>query len=628
MAFLNPAAFYLLGTIPIVIALHFLRLRRQRYVVPSMMLWRAGAEDQKANVPFQRLRNLLLPILQSLLLLLIIVSVARPALQIPGIISGKIIFIIDNSASMLSTEMGKTRLALAKQEVLKYINQVSASGGIMIMATHAPKPHIQQAFTTDKDKLRRAVQNISATHAVGELTYVFDHATRYADSPNDQIFFISDSFENLPVTSVPINKIAVGETAENIGIVQFSVERIANQYTILASIQNWTETEREIDIALELEGGTAIDEKTVTLPPKEVKSVLFSINAEGLDGRAIRLRLVDVNDDFELDNNAWAILNEIKQFRILLVSDRKQSLLTDLMNSYGKHVELQKVLTDEFHGSGDADVVIFDGEISTEQDILNDLGTEGIIFLNWQQELPFITDSSVEMVRTPVSVISEDKTHPIMQDVSFIGLQLKESVQRELPIWGDSLVETEKGSLIWLGTNVGRQFLVFEFDAFNPEISLFPITIPDVPLFMYQCLAWFEAKNVPIKSLTVQKSGIGQIFRTGEHLKIDLPTMEKPNIQVEKPDSIRIELDSEVFLETDQIGVYSVLVGDSLFERFAVNLLDATESSLSYPTTDSNTQEQVTEKEFLQPLTREIWQWAALIAVCLLLCEWWFYHRS
>ncbi len=627
MAFLNPAAFYLIGTIPIVIALHFLKLRRQRYVVPSMMLWRASAEDQKANVPFQRLRNLLLPILQSLLLLLIITSVARPALRVPGIVHGKIIFIVDNSASMLSKEMGETRLALAKQEVLKHINQVSASGGIMIMATHSRKPYIQQAFTTDKDKLRRAVQNIVPTHAVGELTSVFDHATRYVDSSHDQIFFVSDSFENLPVTSVPINRIAVGKAAENIGIVQFSAERIADQYTVLARIQNWTDTEREINIALELEGRTAIDEKTVTLPPKEVKSVLFSINAEGLEGVAINLHLLNA-DDFDLDNRVWAILNPKKQVRILLVSDRDQPLLIELLRSYRDRVELQTVFTDEFHGTGDADVVIFDRGIPSEHDFLNLPGTASIILINLREELPFMAEPVLQIVTIPVSVIKEDRTHPIMQDVSIMGLKIKESVRRELPIWADSLVQTEKGSLIWIGTNTDKQFLVFEFDAFNPEISDFLFTIPDAPIFVYQCLAWFEAANVPIKSLTLQKDKTGQIFQTGEQLKINIPTLERSTIQIKKPDSTTVELDSEVFTETDQIGVYSVFAGGSLFERFAVNLLDATESTLSPPTTESNPQEQVSEKELLQPLMQEVWQWTALFAVCLLLCEWWFYHRS
>lgn len=61
MEFLNPAAFYLLGTIPIVVALHFLKLRRRVYRVSSILLWRAAAEDRQANVPLQRLQHILLP---------------------------------------------------------------------------------------------------------------------------------------------------------------------------------------------------------------------------------------------------------------------------------------------------------------------------------------------------------------------------------------------------------------------------------------------------------------------------------------------------------------------------------------------------------------------------------------
>ena len=91
MQFLNPAAFYLLGVIPIVVALHFLKLRRHTHRVPSILLWRSTDEDQRANVPFQRLRNLLLPLLQVLFLLLVTFSVARPALRRPGFISGRAI---------------------------------------------------------------------------------------------------------------------------------------------------------------------------------------------------------------------------------------------------------------------------------------------------------------------------------------------------------------------------------------------------------------------------------------------------------------------------------------------------------------------------------------------------------
>ena len=77
---------------------------------------------------------------------------------------------------------------------------------------------------------------------------------------------------------------------------------------MLAGIQNWTNTTRDIVLRLELSGGRSIDEKTTSIAAGDVKSVLFSINADRLDGEVINLNLVDVGDDFDLDNSVWAIL--------------------------------------------------------------------------------------------------------------------------------------------------------------------------------------------------------------------------------------------------------------------------------------------------------------------------------
>ncbi len=630
MAFLNPAAFYLLGVIPIVIALHFLKLRRKRLLVSSIMLWRESAEDQKANVPFQKLRNLLLPIIQTLFLLLIVVSVARPALRVPGMVDGKIILIIDNSASMQSKEMGETRLARAQQEAKKQIKQVSASGGMMIMTTHASRPHIEQTWTTDKDKLIRAVDNIrSPTDVGGGFTSVFNHARRYVDSPQDQIIFISDSVENVPNTPADVTKIPIGEKADNIGIVTFNIERISDDFHVIAGIQNWTDTTRDIDVQLELEGGRAIDEKSVSIPAGDVKSIHFSVNADRLDGEVIGLRLVDVNDDFALDNSALGLLNAMAQFRILLVSDRNQPFLMDLLRNYGDNVELQTVTTDEFHGTADADVVIFDSALSLDRSVLNRSNTNNFVFVNWRSELLNLTDAPIEIVSSPVNVISENKTHPIMQDVSLMGMGVKASIVRKLPIWGESILETEEGTLLWLGIESGRRLLIFEFDAFNPEISPFATTIPAGPLLMYQCLSWFESNTYPIQSLTDQRQQTGQQFRTGEILNIHITTVDEPVLQVKKPDNTWVRLENSTFSETDQIGVYAVFVGGTLFERFAVNLVDADESALTPTTTESGDLDAVNDAVgHLQPFKREVWHWSVLFAVSLLLCEWWFYHRS
>ena len=631
MQFLNPTAFYLLGVIPIVVLLHFLKLRRSTRRVPSIMFWLSTDEDRRANVPFQRLRNLLLPLLQVLFLLLLVSSVARPTLRRPGFAPGKAILIVDNSASMSSQEMEATRLTLAKQEAQQYITEISASGGMMLMVTTAPDTYIWQTFTTDTAKLHDAIADITQNQAPRELRPVFDAAMRYADSTQDRIVFFSDTFENLPDTSLPVQKIGVGGKAENIGIVRFSVEMLANRYEVLIGIQNFTDTSTEFDVQLAVEN-VPLDDRTVSISPNETKSVLFSGDPRGLAGKVLSGHL-NVDDDFLLDNAAWALLSGISPLRILLVSDNQKSLLPELLKSYGEHVRVNLVDPADYHGTGDADIAIFDGGTLTGREAFGDFsevasGTP-LIFINPGIHLPLMSKdtSAVEIDKDATRVIKEDENHPLMMGVSLQGLRVSESMHRTLPLWGHSLVETEKGTLIWIGSEANTRLLIFEFDAFNPEISPFALTIPDAPQFFYQCLAWLEAGTAPIQPLLSQENGTRHAFRTGEQVRVTL-AQEGRTLQVQKPDETTVELDNPIFAQTDQIGVYTVFGDNQPLERFTVNLLSATESALPYPPPTEITDIPSDVESGLQPMTHEIWRWFALSACLLLLVEWWFYHQS
>lgn len=630
MQYLNPAAFYLLGVIPIVVALHFLKLRRHTRLVPSIMLWLATDEDRRANVPFQRLRNLLLPLLQVLFLVLLTCSIARPALRKPGFMPGKAILIVDNSASMLSTEMGETRLALAKQEAQKYIKEVSASGGMMLMTTNAPETYIQQGFTTDTAKLHRAIENIVSTHTPRNLRPVFDAATRYAESPQDKVVFISDTFENLPDISLSVHKIGVGGKADNVGIIRFSVEVVENRYEVLVGIQNFANTSREFDIRLAVEN-VSLDDRTISILPGKTRSILFSGDSSGLEGKVMSAHL-DMEDDFALDNSTSAILSAVPPLHILLISDNRNSLLPMLLVAYGDHVKLDLVDPVEYHGTVDADLIIFDGGTPTGRDALGDFSEVDsephLIFIAPGSNLPSMLDdvSAVEMVNTPTRVIKEDEGHPLMAGISLQGVLVKESGYRELPLWGDSLVETEKGALIWIGQKSNSQCLVFEFDAFNPKISDFALTIPAAPQFVYQCLAWFEAGTAPLQPLLFQESRTRHAFRTGEQVKVGL-TREGRTLHVQKPNKTIVELDDPIFTQTDQIGVYTLFADNTELERFTVNLLNAKESALPHSAVSTMPEDSTEAEVGLQPIAQEIWRWFALTACLLLLVEWWFYHR-
>ena len=634
MQFLNPAAFYLLGAIPIVVALHFLKLRRHTHLVPSIMLWHAIDEDRRANVPFQRLRNLLLPILQVLFLLLVTFSAARPALRKLGFMPGRAILIVDNSATMQSTETEETRLDLAKQAAQRHIENVSAGGGMMLMVTSATESdaYIREAFTTDTAKLRSAIDNIPKSDTPRNLRPAFDAAARYVASSQDKIFLISDSFENLPETSLPVYKIGVGNNAENIGIIHFSVEIVGDQYEVLASIQNFTDTVKEVEVELAVENA-AFDSKTVPIPSKETKPVLFEGEPEGLIDKIISVHLL-VEDDFTLDNSAAAVLSDVSRLRILLVSNNQNSLLPALLAAYGEHVDLHQVVPADYLGTGDADIAIFDGGTRSGREALARAadaapGTH-LIFINPGDNLPFIgeAEGDAKEVATPVHIIKTAETHPLMTNVSLQKVRrILKSMSRTLPLSGRSLVETEEGTLIWIAQAAGRQFLVFEFDAFNLEVSNFAMTIPDAPLFVYQSLARFESGTATLQPLVFADVQTRHAFKTGESIRIT-SIAEGAVLHIEKPDKKTVKVTDSVFTGTDQVGVYTLYADDSLIERFTVNLLNADTSALSHSAATAATDTPASIENGFQPMTQEVWRIPALIACMLLLLEWWFYHRE
>src|SRR5215217_6135125 len=101
---------------PAILALYFLKLRRQPLAVPSTYLWSRAIEDLHVNSLWQRLRQSLLLFLQLLLIALIAFTLLRPGWQGTKLLGHRIIFMIDTSASMAATDVGPSRLDHAKQQ--------------------------------------------------------------------------------------------------------------------------------------------------------------------------------------------------------------------------------------------------------------------------------------------------------------------------------------------------------------------------------------------------------------------------------------------------------------------------------------------------------------------------------
>src|SRR5437870_2304001 len=116
MRFADPVSLLWLARMAgLIVLMYILKLRRRDVVVSSTFLWRQVIRDVQANAPFQKLRKNLLLFLQLLAIALIVLALSRPFWRGKGIGGRSVVIVVDTSASMMATDVGRNRLEEAKR---------------------------------------------------------------------------------------------------------------------------------------------------------------------------------------------------------------------------------------------------------------------------------------------------------------------------------------------------------------------------------------------------------------------------------------------------------------------------------------------------------------------------------
>src|SRR6185369_3844905 len=137
----------LLGLVPpAIIALYFLKLRRQPLEVPSTYLWSRTIEDLHVNSLWQRLRQSLLLFLQLFVVGLIGLTLLRPGWSGTKLEGKRFVFLIDTSASMSATDVSPSRLDQAKRQAVELVNQMEGDSAAMVIS-FSNVAKVEQAFT-------------------------------------------------------------------------------------------------------------------------------------------------------------------------------------------------------------------------------------------------------------------------------------------------------------------------------------------------------------------------------------------------------------------------------------------------------------------------------------------------
>lgn len=673
MKFLDPTTIAVAAalTIPPLVALYFLKLKRAVRVVPSTLLWKKAIEDLRVNAPFQRLRKSLLLLLQLLVLVLAALALGKPMFQAAETHEGTLILLIDQSASMSVMEKdGATRLDLAREQAKNVVDAMSDDARAMVIA-FSDRAAVVGSFDTDKQAIKRKIDSIEQTQSTTSLTEAITLAEAYSQNliiggeapgsdvgapisaaPSASVFLFSDGriedSEQTPFRHIdPANMriTSIGERSDNVGILHMAARRNyerPNFLEVTAGVRNFGSAPVAADATLYIDGRN-VDVQTLQLPPAirpadetpsgagdadavdpGVQIVVFDQIEYG--GGGVVEVVLKVDDALPADDRAWSVIDPPRRLRVLLVSP-DFLFLENVLETL--EAELVKMSPAQYENAGENeiaaenrslfDVVIFDRH-STER-----LSQGNYFFWGAAPQIEGVTLG--DPIRNEI-LFDWDETHPILRYIAVETVDVAEWFALKLPPEAKLIIDGETTPVMAHLTRNASQYLISAFSLvvrddqgatrFNTD---WPTKL-DFVIFMQNAVQ-FLASN---QSLIGKRSVV-----PGEPLTL-LPPAGAESVNITRPDGTIDEIgiggqQSIHYGRTRQVGVYRVAPAVQGQDAFAVNLFSQVEGNIAPVETLTVGAEGARPQAASVEVNKPAWRYLLLALLVLLLLEWVVYNR-
>jgi hypothetical protein len=644
-------------TLPLLLILYFLKLRRRTMPVSSTFLWKKSVQDLQVNAPFQRLRRNLLLFLQMALLLALILALSRPVANYsPG--AGKLtVILIDRSASMSAADMpgGRTRLDEAKRQAEDLVAGMDKHGQATVIAFD-DEPEIMQTFTGDTQSLRNAIERIEPTDRSTRLAMAFQLAEAQAAfipennraNVRPEVWLYSDGraadSKNLRLNAdLKYQKIGT-DHAGNIAIVALDARRDYDSplsVQVFARLANYGTEPRTADVRLSVDGQDRSIAGVVLAPqcwddpawvaanpgkkdPNYVArdSVEFRIDMPTAGTIKVE-QLNKTNDQLAADDSATVVVPPPKALSVLLVTKAHDNpYLEKAFASMGlKNSEV--MLDDDYEDKRpkNFDVIIFDRVYPAW---LPDAGN--YMYFGCAPttgKLKVVKDGETLQTIEDCTVLDWQRDHPILRRLQLGNLYAGSMLRLDVPPDAKVLIDGLKGPMVVLDRDGRNTNLVCAFDVLQ---SNWPLKL-SFPVFIHSALQYLALGS----EMNVRPS-----YHPGDAPSIPRSTLEKLAADVK---SIRLNgpmgsrelpipsIGDFVLPPLNNVGVYTTDPPVPQFEKLAVNLLDDNESNLmpteAPPGNVGSAIATGTGKSRL-----ELWWWlVACGALPLVMIEWWVYTR-
>ena len=606
MSFLAPAAAILALTLPAIVALYFLKIRRPTRVVPALHLWPNQIRDRQANDPWQRLRPSWLLFLQLLAAAVLVAAAVQPALPAGAALARHSIVLLDASASMQATDVAPSRLDVAKRQVNAIVDQLGPQDRMTVIAI-GPVARIVASVTGDRDTLHRAVNAVTASNGAADLSAALAMAAGLVRAGDDaRAYLFSDGIvqplrasfaAGLPF---PVEYHRVGVSGENVGLTSLTVRTSAQSRAAYLHVQNFGQQPHSVSVEWRADSHL-LDVRPVTLAAGQAQDLVLPVPG---DATSVTAHLAG-SDIFALDDTATAVARTPRAFRVLLVTpgnvflEQALRLRTDL--------QLDVIAPAAYHPSAAYAMTVFD---VFSPPVLPDAP---FVMVDPPAGSPLAGGQAVGIGR----VRAVDAGDPLLANVDLQDVHIARSQDLHSSTFGRPLISSLQTPLVLVRDEPFRQVLV----GFDLHESDLPLRIA-FPILVQNLSEWLLPPSVPSHS-----------FHPDEPITI-VPEAGATSVSVIRPDGSRRSLATAsiaTFGDTDPTGLYTVeqaIAGKVQRSWFSVNLFSDPISQLKPPDRLTLPPTRTTVVQATHRGQLEIWPWIALAALAVVTAEWLAFHRG
>lgn len=608
--------------IPIVIV-YFLKLKRPRMEVPSLVLWQAVINDQRVNSPFQKFKRNILLWLQLLLLCLLILGAMKPI--IPGRSTGTdfLPILVDCSASMAATDAttGKSRLELVKERLREFIAKITPEQQISLIAMHSTAQRISE-FTSNKADLLHALEQIEIHDVPSELDNALrvTQALSRTNSSIDTVAIYSDgnfpqrvNFE-LPFT---LNYQLVERAGPNIGITAFNARQgTPPNWTVFLRIEATANSSGSVEL---FRDGELLDTDSFVLEKGQAQRLVFDVEAAEPTRLEARLTVsAGGYDSLAADNTAYLTLPAARPLRVFVNKN-----LTNHIHA------LQAMDTVSLFVSGDADetagydLVITDQNPDPAADDDSDIDAATQFFVG-------VVPSDLKKVLQQGDGVSDfvdwERADSLLQHMQLrdvaIGQEIKladgtaesdfEELGYEVLARGDKNVP-----LILQKRNAAKlsYFMLFHSDRSSmPYRVAFPVLLNNLIQIAYQEASILESHGPMTQVLP----------------PLDLDAEKEYSVKMPHGETVQVKSDRNGTLSgvpAPKVGKYKIALSGTDVEEVSVSLLNADETLLGAVEKIEFNELSVAAADEVLDTDQPLWPILATIAILLLVLEWGFFQR-